>query len=228
MTRRTVLVSVIFSLFAILLVTAAATAEPIRVNAGELLVVERSGTLQISGEQGFSLSARVDAAFGVFSPWSQCSSTPECSPGDSVSLRAFWSGFDVRNGVLTFEGETYQVREFGSGASVAVQFAGSFIAPPLAESAVVTAPFTLVPFTPTFGGSGFILPYPSLGIQPFFGFGTATINLSPWGSAFPGVWTVDSVRYEFSATEPVPEPGTMLLVGLGIAGAARRLRRARI
>jgi hypothetical protein len=51
-----------------------------------------------------------------------------------------------------------------------------------------------------------------------------TINLSANPAAL-SVWTVDSVRYDFSAAKPVPEPGTMLLVGLGIAAAARRLRR---
>jgi hypothetical protein len=225
MTPRSILLWAIVSLFTILLYPAAASADPITVTGGELIMIGRTGSMELTGHQGFSLTGRVDGASGVFQPWIQCITTPECTPGTSVSLRAFWSGSDVRNGILTFEGETYPVREI-DGASVAVEFSGSFIAPPFAPSAVVTAPFMLVPFTPALRGSQFSLPYPGPALVPLAGSGMATINLLPLGPLVPGVWTVDSVRYDFSA-EPVPEPGTLVLVGLGVAGAARRVTRAR-
>jgi hypothetical protein len=36
-----------------------------------------------------------------------------------------------------------------------------------------------------------------------------------------------SIRYDFAAAEPVPEPFTLLLVGSGLGGIALRTRRAR-
>jgi hypothetical protein len=224
MSKPKLLLAVICSLFSATL----AAADPISVTGGQLLMVKQTGALDITGEQGFSLTANVHADFGVFGPRLQCGFSPGCAPGTLVSLRGFWSDSDVR-GVLTFEGETYPV---GGGlfndASVTVEFEGSFVTPPLAPSAVITAPFTLVPFTIAMGGSAFTLP-PSAGDgrYPIAGSGITTINLRSGGAAFPGVWVIESVRYDFSAGEPVPEPGTLLLVGLGIAGAARRVTRAR-
>jgi hypothetical protein len=146
---------------------------------------------------------------------------PECDPGTVVSLRASWLGNDL-TGQLTFDGQTYNdLGGMNSLTQATVEFLGSFIAPPLAASATLIAPFS-------FGGQ-FSVPNDT-GTAPvthsLSGAGTATINLS---MAFPGdpAWRVDSVRYDFSAADPVPEPGTMLMVGLGIAGVARRVRRAR-
>ena len=224
MVRRTVLQWVIGFLFPILVNPWAAAADPILVTAGELLVGERIGSLELTGERGFSLSARVDTALGVFNPRLQCGDG--CAPDTEVSLRAFWSGFDVRDGILTFEGETYPVRDI-DGASVSVEFSGTFVTPPLAPSAVVTAPFTLVPFALATGGSEFSLPFPGASLVPLRGSGIATITLSPDAAGSPDGWRVDSVRYAFTAAEPVPEPATMALVGLGIAGIARRAVRSR-
>ena len=220
--------SVVFSLCGLLLVPAAVTADPVTVTGGSLFI-EDLGSLELTGERGFSLSASVSRTSGSVA-WDDCIRT-SCAPGDTLSVNAVWLGLDVRSGVLTFEGETYPVRE--SGASVGVVFEGSFVAPPIAPSAVVTAPFILPPRTPEGGlGSGFSLPFPGLSFA-LQGSGIATINLSQYfetsseGTTFFDGWKVDSVRYDFSAAEPVPEPATMLLAGLGIAGIARRVRRRR-
>lgn len=223
MTRRTVPVWTIFSIFAVLGCPAIGAADPVRVTGGELVMTGAVGSMDLTGERGFSLSARVSAFSGVFSPLSDCVMTPECTPGTVVSLHAYWSGFDIRSGLLTFEGESYQVTENDEGASVAVDLSGSFVAPPFGSSAVITAPFRLELPSRSNSGSLFFLPHPKNPSPTFLtGAGTATVTLSPWGAEFPGSWTVDAVRYEFA---PVPEPGTILTVGVGIAGIARRMRR---
>lgn len=224
MAARKVLQWAAFSLFVVSAATA--SADPISVTSGHLTVTGTRGVFELFGESGLAISGETSAFSGVFAPWSQCTSFPECPLGTNVSLRAHWSGFDVRRGVLTFEGTTYPVTD--SGAFVALEFGGSFVAPPFAESAVVTAPFQLIPATPSTGGSGFSLPFPDSALRPLSGSGTATITLSPYPVAeFPNRWSVDSVRYEFAAAEPVPEPATLLLVAVGVAGVARRVQRRR-
>ena len=213
-------------LLAMVAIPTTVVAEPIRVTGGYLLMTGLSGTIELVGEQGFSLSSRVDVVGGIFNPWQQCS-VPECTPGTLVDLKALWSGRDL-TGSLSFQGETYPLNSTMGGAGASVEFAGSFIAPALAPSAVVTAPFLLIPPSPTRNGSGFTLPLPIGGVHTLFGGGTTTVNLSPYGPLYPNAWHIDSVRYDFSATEPVPEPGTILLVGLGMAGAVRRFRRGRL
>lgn len=223
MGARKVLQWAAFSLFAAH--AAPASGDPISVTSGHLTVTGTSGVFELFGERGLTISGRTSALSGVFTPRDQCS-FPECPPGTAVSLRAHWSGFDIRSGVLSFEGRTYPVTD--SGAFVALEFGGSFLTPPFAMSAVVTAPFQLIPATPSSGGSGFSLPFPDHLLRSLAGSGTATITLSPYPVAeFPNRWSVDSVRYEFAAAEPVPEPASLLLVGVGIAGVARRVRRRR-
>ena len=222
MRARKVLQWAVFSLFAAN--AAPASGDPISVTSGHLTVTGTSGVFELFGDSGLAISGRTSAFSGVFAPWSQCTSFPECPPGTTVSLRAHWSGFDVRSGVLSFEGRTYPVTD--SGAFVALEFSGSFVTPPFAESAVVTAPFQLIPWTVSTGGSGFSLPFPDHLLRSLAGSGTATITLSPYPVAeFPNRWSVDSVRYEFAAAEPVPEPASLLLVGVGIAGVARYAKR---
>jgi len=200
-------------LFAALALPPSAAADQITITGGFMQMQQPQGQLSLVGERGFSLEARPLPINGFWMPWSQCTAVA-CVPGLTVSLAGGWSASAV-SGQLTFEGVTYN--DLGGGDDFAPQatvlFDGSFVTPPLAPTAVLTAPFVF---------SGFFYTSPDEATHTLTGAGTATISLHEYDSAF---WTVDGVRYQFASPQPVPEPATMFLVGLGAMVMARRLNK---
>ena len=119
------------------------------------------------------------------------------------------------SGQRGFEGQVYDDPGSLEGlVGAVVDFTGSFIVPPFAPSATVTAPFQLSElFTiPNAAGTGQIQ-------RTLTGFGTATVRMTLGEFQF----VVDSTRYDLSSQQPVPEPGTMFIVGFGTLAIARRL-----
>jgi hypothetical protein len=185
-------------------------ADQIVITAGLLQMDGGSGfgSVELAGNRGFTLSSIVNIFGGSFSPLEQC----PCAPGSTVSLNATWSGSDLL-GAATLDGQSYILGIGDTDASAFVEFTGSVVLPALlGDSASVSAPFL-------FGG---FFDLPEFQQQEALrGRGTATPNLRRSESD----WTYSSARYEF---EPIPEPGTMFLLGGGLAGlVARRLKRRR-
>lgn len=195
-----------------------AAADPIRITTGSLLITGPSelGSVSVTGTRGFSLEAFVDPLEGN-TVMALCGISP-CLPGET-SIGGVLSGSAFPNGVATFEGTVYDdIDNLSSPAAVGLSFAGSAVLPAVPDTptaTIVTAFFALTP------DSAFFLP---TGPTAISGSGAATLWLSPSRLGGPAGWVLDQIRYDFSDTEPVPEPGTMLLFGTG-ALAAWRLRR---
>ena len=224
MVRRKFRVWAIGCLFTVLALPTWASADLIAVTSGFMEVTSfDDGRAELFGDRGFSLLADLDVAVSNFQPIAQCNMASACGPGAEINLEAVFVGTSLRDGIITFEGQTYDdaVGSSNSPTQGNLEFSGSVTAPLGGSSATLTSPFG-------FTGS-FLIP-DDTGANSIThllrGGGIATLNLgfSPIFSS----WVVESARYEFSPTAaPVPEPGTMLLVGLGIAGVAKRMTRGR-
>jgi hypothetical protein len=204
-------------LFTALALPLPAAADPIAVTGGSLQVAVFDGQLNLVGERGFFLNSHVITANGFYAPRIECGAAI-CLPGDEVSLRATWSGSDL-SGQLGFEGQVYD--DLGSLEGLVgavVDFTGTFIVPPFAPSATVTAPFQLSGLfaIPNAAGTGQIQ-------HTLTGSGIDTVSMT----LGPFQFVVDSTRYDLSSQQPVPEPGTMFMVGFGTLAIARRLSRKR-
>jgi hypothetical protein len=158
----------------------------------------------------------VSTTGGIFEPRSGCS---PCLPGEPISLQAHWLGNDL-SGTATFEGATYtQVGSVVPGHAVgSVTFTGSTVAPPMEGlTATLIAPFLFQGMF-SFPPSGTT----AAATASLMGSGTATLVLGRQNPDVSG-WSYRSAVYEF---EPIPEPGTLILVGTALAGLAFRRRRS--
>ena len=200
----------------------AVAADPITITGGEL-VGDRQGVAVTLAGPGFALTGIGDSVGGFWGPFNSCS---PCVPGAPVMFNAQWSGSDFR-GTVDIGGQTYLMGSVGPDtANVAVEWvAANGVAPAFtgATTASVTAPFT-------FHG---VFRYPNIPSTeppapvPFAGFGTATVNLVWRTESGFEYWVFDNARYVFESANPVPEPGTLFLIGTGAVTALVQHRRRR-
>jgi hypothetical protein len=219
MLRRAIPV-LLFSLFGLFATSAAA--DPVRITAGSVFLpgLFQSGTLDVSGTQGFTMTATTDNAPNAF----RTCSVPECVGGTPLDLFVHLGGGPtLLNGQATLNGVTYPVDHSADPPWYTnLFFRGTAVAPPAGDGATtVMAPFTL--------DGGFYLGGTGL-LQEFTGAGTATLSLRPYGLVdFPPSWFIEGIRYDFADPAPVPEPATLTLTATALAGAylARRRRTRR-
>jgi PEP-CTERM motif-containing protein len=207
-------------ILAVCVVPALAFADPIRITSGGLVGDRRNVDVTLASKtRGFSLVGSGEKFGGVWSP-GNCDGSDACLPGSAQSLTGLWIGSDF-GATATLDDHTFS---FGllteSTGEAAVDFEGSWIAPPFTANrtkATVVRPFTFegsltFPIVP---GSD----EPRLGLV---GSGKATLRLSR--STGAEGWELVSATYRFDHSA-VPEPASILLVGTGLGLIGRRVLR---
>jgi hypothetical protein len=198
-----------------------AHADPIRVTDGALVGDDGVARLAATGERGLAITGVGDKFGGIYRPAELCADGP-CFAGDLISIQAQFTGSDFP-GNVSLDGETFPLGGGLNDADAVVDFQGNLLLPAFAGQ-------TLVSLTTPFSFSGSIVFPPEGPDAPFrrsatlAGAGTATLQFKwvpPENS--PGQWRFLGAAYEF-ASSPVPEPGSLSLMGLGVAGLAVRRR----
>ena len=216
--RRQVLAAML--LVACSVLPSVAGADPVRITGGFLSVdgLSTPGPFQLIGDNvnlaGFSQSQTAGPTWCF-----------PCEPGDTIDLGSRYLA-DFGGGTATVDG-THYPRVLLAGP--VIFSAPSITAPSTPGAFTVVRPFT---FEATMRGlADYNLPTERTvfeGLQ-LFGHGTVTASFeaSPVSSEQPLLFTFDSVRYDFSAADPVPEPATLVLLGSGLAALAGRHHRRR-
>jgi hypothetical protein len=201
---------------------APAAADTIAITAGTLRGEPAGARIHLEGS-GLVLDGFGDVTGGRWDLGEFCRGTPDtCGPGATVSLLARWADHDFQ-GTATLDGRSFPVgMQTSTHGSALVEFTGSAQLPLFTgvDRITLTAPFAFNGSvqTPIDDATGM---YATVFLT---GRGNATINMI-WNTTAGGAWQFENALYQFSATDPVPEPTSMLLVGSGIAALTLRRRR---
>jgi hypothetical protein len=201
---------------AILAIAVPVRGDPIQVTSGALHFLREDGSpsITLSGG-GFTFAGTGFLTGGVFAPWNDCL-VPNCVPGTTIDLHAFWLGSDLP-GTATVDGRTFQnVGSLATDASLLAEWIGSVLIPTDFTGGTLTAPFS-------FSGQFSFFDFPNQTVLNLTGTGLATLNFTPFPTG-PGFF-LSSATYAFEESMPTPEPMSIVLVGTGLAGLAALRRR---
>ncbi len=154
--------------------------------------------------------------------------------GTSINLGGLWHPTDMHGGEGTFNGVHYPELFFGISTS-----GGTFVTPTVTLTGegphTVTAPFTFSGFVTAYATSNAGSEDMPVFTTTLIGSGTARAAFFGLPSQF-GIPALQSpielpgadyqLEYVFSSS-PVPEPGTLVLVGAGVLGIAAARHRSR-
>jgi hypothetical protein len=226
------------ALLLLALAPSAAGAIPIEITSGFIVAGNQvaASPMALGGDpvigQGFTFVGSWSYIYGGLGLWG-----PAGLPGQTQSNN-LGSLPDSVFGTATLNGQTYKNVGQGTGAPqppylvFRLHILSSFIYPALSDSAIVVTPFILTGANSESSvyandGSGVAAQFDLVGS------GLSTITLrrcSDCSNTGLEAWDWVSVRYDFM--EPVPEPGTLLLLGSGATGMLgamwRRRRGARL
>ena len=220
---RTVVLAFLISAGGLLCWTASARAEPIQVTSGILSLDSgpsgfRLVTSEFTARADWTLGGGRDMTAQVFGPYRDCFIST-CLPGMTFDPGMSVSSTTLGRGFGSYQGTSYDSLFF-SGSMTAAAAPG--VVPDISG-------FRLQTFHPfDFTGSLLAFTNPARTGDPLFAFdlvGQGHVGVW-WQPAVPHAWSYE-LFYRVGAADPIPEPGTLLLVGTGVALGWRRLRRVR-
>ena len=208
---------------AIVLSSSVASADPLRIISGFFGSGGDDTGFWAEGANFYFQTAALPQGTG---PVVACS---PCTPGSQISLSSVVTIGDWGAGSARLDGETFQNVYYAGTLAFG---AGSVTVPDVPPQAAGLEETVIVPAFSTFTFTGTLTGFadPSRTGVPLFsadlvGGGSRPFStFAGFGNVGSGVF-LDYVDYTFNDVAPVPEPGTLLLVGCGAAWIARRSRK---
>jgi hypothetical protein len=201
------------------IVVAEAFADPIRVSAGSVAVSSTDIATFLLRGSAVHLQGLLGSQFLGFRAFEDCL---PCPSGSAVDAGLHLEGAALGGGSATVDGVTYPAVLFSG--TLSIEPVGPVVAP---EAEMLGTRSVRFPFLLNAAIAGFSDPSRSaspLFTLDLFGSGTGSVAFIPTPQR-PGVVEAFSIEYFVESPQPVPEPGTLLLVTAGAIG--RILSRAR-
>jgi hypothetical protein len=213
MRKRVVLLSVLLTVCGL---PGAVRADPLTLSGLSHFQLDFEGDLFHFIGSSFDLSGRTES--GLFIPRVHAPSCDPCFPGDVVNFSFRTTGeVDLGTGHGTVSGIEFPSLSFRGS----LQFdATPVLFPDVIGGAVIEAPFRFNGFLRAFAGDDEVFAHALRGVGTAVDNFTSETGLPPFDTGVEG-----ETPYIFDEAAPIPEPSTMVLVGLGTL-AIGRIRQA--